>query len=201
MEASRLEPTPAAGALADAREVLADYITLTKPKVQSLLILTTVTTMYVAADPSPGRVALTCVGGYLSAGGAGAINHYWDRDIDARMTRTADRPVASGRVSPRAALIYGAILALLSVLVTVVNVMRSLKSGAIAGPDPWQANTLEWFVPSPPPENNFDVIPRVRSLEPMKDIRREIERQSLTPRRPAPATVTADAASESKVSV
>ena len=76
MEASRLEPTPAAGAPADAREVLADYITLTKPKVQSLLILTTVTTMYVAADPSPGRVALTCVGGYLSAGGAGAINHY-----------------------------------------------------------------------------------------------------------------------------
>jgi cytochrome c oxidase subunit 1 len=87
------------------------------------------------------------------------------------------------------------------VLVTVVNVMRSLKSGAIAGPDPWQANTLEWFVPSPPPENNFDVIPRVRSLEPMKDIRREIERQSLTPRRPAPATVTADAAAEPKVSV
>jgi protoheme IX farnesyltransferase len=127
MEASRLEPTPAAGALADAREVLADYITLTKPKVQSLLILTTVTTMYVAGDPSPGRVALTCVGGYLSAGGAGAINHYWDRDIDARMTRTADRPVASGRVSPRAALIYGAILALLSVLVlaTTVNVLAA----------------------------------------------------------------------------
>jgi cytochrome c oxidase subunit 1 len=83
------------------------------------------------------------------------------------------------------------------VLVTVINVARSLKSGAIAGPDPWQANTLEWFVPSPPPENNFDVIPRVRSLEPMKDIRREVERHSNTPRTPAPATVPAGVPSES----
>jgi cytochrome c oxidase subunit 1 len=87
----------------------------------------------------------------------------------------------------------------LGVLVTVINIARSLKSGAVAGPDPWKANTLEWFVPSPPPENNFDVIPRVRSLEPMKDIRREVERQSLSPRTPAPATITAGASSESKV--
>ena len=86
-------------------------------------------------------------------------------------------------------------------LVTVINVVRSLKSGVLAGPDPWQGNTLEWFVPSPPPENNFDVIPRVRSLEPMKDIRREIERQSQTARTPAPATAAAGAPSEPKVSV
>ena len=59
---------------------------------------------------------------------------------------------------------------------TVVNVVRSLKHGAIAGPDPWKGNTLEWFTPSPPPVNNFDVVPRVRSVEPMKDIRRQIER-------------------------
>jgi protoheme IX farnesyltransferase len=127
MEASRLNPTPAAGALADTRTLLGDYLTLTKPKVQSLLLLTTVTTMYVAGDPSPGRVLLTCLGGYLSAGGAGSINHYWDRDIDAQMTRTADRPIPSGRVSPRAALIYGAVLGLLSVLVlaTTVNVLAA----------------------------------------------------------------------------
>jgi cytochrome c oxidase subunit 1 len=87
------------------------------------------------------------------------------------------------------------------VLVTVINVARSLKSGAIAGPDPWQANTLEWFVPSPPPENNFDVIPRVRSLEPMKDIRREVERHSNAPRTPAPASVPAGVPSESTVPV
>jgi cytochrome c oxidase subunit 1 len=64
------------------------------------------------------------------------------------------------------------------VLVVVVNLLMSLKNGAVAGPDPWKANTLEWFTPSPPPENNFDVIPRVRSVEPMKDIRREIEQRT-----------------------
>ena len=64
------------------------------------------------------------------------------------------------------------------ILVTIVNVVRSLKVGEIAGPDPWKGNTLEWFVPSPPPVNNFDVIPRVRSVEPMRDIRRQVERQT-----------------------
>ena len=64
------------------------------------------------------------------------------------------------------------------VLATIVNVMRSLKVGVVAGPDPWKANTLEWFTTSPPPVNNFDVVPLVRSVEPMKDIRREIERRS-----------------------
>jgi cytochrome c oxidase subunit I len=64
------------------------------------------------------------------------------------------------------------------VLVTIVNVFRSLKVGVVAGPDPWKANTLEWFTASPPPANNFDVVPLVRSAEPMKDIRREIARRS-----------------------
>jgi cytochrome c oxidase subunit 1 len=64
------------------------------------------------------------------------------------------------------------------VLVTVINVVRSLKIGAVAGPDPWKGNTLEWFTTSPPPENNFDVVPLVRSAEPMKDIRREIARRT-----------------------
>jgi cytochrome c oxidase subunit 1 len=60
------------------------------------------------------------------------------------------------------------------VLITVYNVIRSLRKGKVAGNDPWQGNTLEWFTQSPPPENNFDVVPRVRSVEPMKDIRREV---------------------------
>ncbi len=64
------------------------------------------------------------------------------------------------------------------VLITVINVLVSLRSGRRAGNDPWRANTLEWFVSSPPPANNFDVVPRVRSVEPMKDIRREVERTS-----------------------
>jgi protoheme IX farnesyltransferase len=105
-----------------ARQVIADYVEMTKPKVQSLLIFTTVTTMYIAGDPSIGLVLLTCLGGYLSAGGAGAVNHWYDRDIDAQMGRTADRPVASGRVAPRAALIYGITLAALAFVVLAVGV-------------------------------------------------------------------------------
>jgi protoheme IX farnesyltransferase len=99
-----------------ARQVLGDYVELTKPKVQSLLLLTTIATMYVAGDPSPLLVFCTCLGGYLSAGGAGAVNHWFDRDIDAQMARTANRPVPSGRVSGRAALTFGCVLAALSLL-------------------------------------------------------------------------------------
>ena len=118
MSASQAKAVAAAPAseLSPARQLLADYVSLTKPKVQSLLLLTTVATMYVAGTPSPLLVALTCLGGYLSAGGAGAVNHYWDRDIDARMERTADRPIPSGRVSPAAALCFGILLVIASVV-------------------------------------------------------------------------------------
>jgi protoheme IX farnesyltransferase len=89
------------------RQLVSDYVELTKPKVQSLLLFTTVTTMEIAGDPKVSKIALACVGGYMSAGGAGAVNHWYDRDIDAQMARTASRPIPAGRVSPRAALIYG----------------------------------------------------------------------------------------------
>jgi len=72
----------------------------------------------------------------------------------------------------------GAFILALGVVLTIVNVARSLKTGVVAGGDPWKANTLEWFTPSPPPQNNFDHVPSVRSAEPMKDIRREIERRT-----------------------
>ncbi len=72
----------------------------------------------------------------------------------------------------------GAFVLAFGILLTIINVARSLKVGAIAGPDPWKGNTLEWFTTSPPPVNNFDIVPRVRSVEPMKDIRREIERRT-----------------------
>ena len=119
----------AAVAAADAwRAVVADYVGMTKPKVQSLLLFTTVTTMYVAGNPTPGRVALTCLGGALSAGGASAINHALDRDIDAVMRRTSDRPVASGRVSPAAAIVYGSLLGCASfvLLALTVNVLAAV---------------------------------------------------------------------------
>jgi cytochrome c oxidase subunit 1 len=78
------------------------------------------------------------------------------------------------------------------ILVTVANAVRSAKKGVIAGPDPWKANTLEWFTTSPPPVNNFDSVPRIRSVEPMKDIRRQVERQvGATSAPPAPAPESA----------
>jgi cytochrome c oxidase subunit 1 len=70
----------------------------------------------------------------------------------------------------------GSFLLGIGVLITVVNVLLSVKRGKRAGNDPWKGNTLEWFTQSPPPENNFDVIPRIRSVEPMKDIRREVQK-------------------------
>jgi len=120
-------------AVGGVRQVVADYVTLTKPKVQLLLLLTTVTTMYVAGDPSVGLVLLTLLGGSLSAGGAGAVNHYYDRDIDAQMARTATRPVPAGRVRPGAALAYGFVLQALSfvLLATTVNLLAAFL--ALAG--------------------------------------------------------------------
>jgi protoheme IX farnesyltransferase len=117
-------------AVSPARQLVSDYVELTKPKVQSLLLFTTVTTMLVAGDPSLQLIVLTCVGGYLSAGGAGAVNHWFDRDIDAAMARTADRPVPSGRVSPRAALTYGVVLCALSFLLmaTTINLLAATLS-------------------------------------------------------------------------
>jgi protoheme IX farnesyltransferase len=113
---------PRIGLAPRTRQIVGDYIELTKPKVQSLLLLTTIATMYVAGDPSPGLVALTCLGGYLSAGGAGAVNHWYDRDIDKLMTRTASRPIPAGRIAPRNALLFGCLLALLSLIELSVTV-------------------------------------------------------------------------------
>src|ERR687887_615331 len=129
MEASRATTTASSAfELGGVRQVVADYVTLTKPKVQLLLLLTTVTTMYVAGDPSVGLVMLTLIGGSLSAGGAAAVNHYYDRDIDAQMARTATRPVPAGRVRPGAALAYGILLQALSfvLLATTVNVLAAV---------------------------------------------------------------------------
>jgi heme o synthase len=124
---------PAALAGGRVRQIAADYLTLTKPKVQSLLLLTTVTTMYVAGDPSLSLVFWTVLGGSLASGGAGAVNHWYDRDIDAQMARTATRPVPSGRVAPGAALGFGIALAALSFLVLSVAVNLLSAFLALAG--------------------------------------------------------------------
>jgi heme o synthase len=111
---STVIPAARTSAVAGVRQVAADYFELTKPKVQTLLLFTTVTSMEIAGSPKVSKIALCCLGGYLSAGGAGAVNHYYDRDIDAQMKRTATRPIPAGRVSPHAALTFGLALAALS---------------------------------------------------------------------------------------
>jgi protoheme IX farnesyltransferase len=138
--------------LAGARGALADYVTLTKPRVQLLLLLTTITTMYVAGDPSVELVALTVLGGSLSAGGAAAVNHFWDRDIDAAMKRTADRPVPSGRVAPRSALVFGLVLQALSfaLLALAVNVLAACL--ALAG-FVWYAGVYTIWLKRRTPQN------------------------------------------------
>ncbi len=129
---SRPQLATRANGMTQARQVVSDYISLTKPRVQSLLLWTTVTSMLVAGDPSIGLITLTCLGGAMSAGGAGAINHYLDRDLDARMERTADRPVPSGRVSTVAALTFGIALGVgaFVLLAATVNLLAAVLSAA-----------------------------------------------------------------------
>ncbi|HJC69034.1 MAG TPA: heme o synthase [Candidatus Brachybacterium intestinipullorum] len=119
------------------RSVLGAYVALTKPRIIELLLITTVPTMFLAAGgfPSPWLMIATMVGGYLAAGGANTLNMYLERDIDAKMKRTRNRPIPSGAVTPRAALIFGLTLSVVSTLWLglLVNWMSAaLGLGAIA---------------------------------------------------------------------
>ncbi len=133
MSTSSLSATSPVGVASRARQIVSDYIELTKPKVQSLLLFTTVMSMEIAGRPSAATIVLACIGGYLSAGGAGAVNHWYDRDIDAQMARTASRPIPAGRVSPRAALIYGCVLALSSFVLMSLTLNLLAASLALTG--------------------------------------------------------------------
>jgi len=133
VEASRLTSPAAVVARTSVRQLIADYVTLTKPRVQLLLLLTTVATMEVAGSPSLGLILLTLLGGALSAGGAGAVNHWYDRDIDIQMARTATRPIPAGRISPRAALTFGIVLAALSFVQLSLTVNVLAASLALSG--------------------------------------------------------------------
>ncbi|HJX88001.1 MAG TPA: heme o synthase, partial [Gemmatimonadales bacterium] len=96
--------------------LVADLITLTKPRIISLLLVTTVAPMFItpAGLPSFSRVLWVVLGGYLMAGGANAINMWFDRDIDTRMTRTRQRPIPAGRITPGFGLAYGVALGFLA---------------------------------------------------------------------------------------
>nr|WP_245640991.1 heme o synthase [Streptomyces megasporus] len=92
------------------------FVALTKPRIIELLLITTIPVMFLAEQGVPDLwlVLATCVGGYLSAGGANALNMYLDRDIDALMHRTERRPLVTGLISPREALVFGLALAVIS---------------------------------------------------------------------------------------
>jgi protoheme IX farnesyltransferase len=91
--------------------LLRDLVMLTKPRIISLLLVTTIAPMFVAGTPTWLLVLVVLVGGYLMAGGANAVNMYIDRDIDTRMARTRLRPIPSGRMGARAVLAFGVALA------------------------------------------------------------------------------------------
>ena len=97
-------------AVARPKSLLRDLVALTKPRIISLLLVTTIAPMFVAGRPSWTLVLAVFVGGYLMAGGANAVNMYMDRDIDDRMARTRLRPIPSGRMQPREVLAFGMLL-------------------------------------------------------------------------------------------
>ncbi|NLT55507.1 MAG: protoheme IX farnesyltransferase [Actinomycetales bacterium] len=95
------------------------YVSLTKPRIIELLLVTTVPTMVLAEGgfPDPLLVLATLVGGALAAGSANTLNCYLDRDIDVLMRRTARRPLATGRISERGALVFGLALGVVSLVI------------------------------------------------------------------------------------
>lgn len=111
------------------------FVALTKPRIIELLLITTVPVMFLAADGVPDLwlVVATMVGGYMSAGGANALNMYIDRDIDALMHRTEQRPLVTGMVSPGECLVFGITLSVVStvwfaVLVNPLSAALSLAA-------------------------------------------------------------------------
>ncbi len=117
-----------------------DYVALTKPRVMSLLLVTALTGLVVAnrGMPGPVLVAALLAGGALASGGASALNHWYEEDLDRRMGRTKRRPVAAGRMQPRSALIFG--LALNALGFTVLAAWANLLAAGLA-----MAGTLIYF--------------------------------------------------------
>ncbi|MBK9751122.1 MAG: protoheme IX farnesyltransferase [Chloroflexi bacterium] len=116
-------------------DTLKIYLELTKLRIVLLLVFTTVTAMFIAAEGAPSFAVLvpTIIGGALAAGGSSVINQYYDRDMDAKMTRTARRPIPSGRISPTNALIFGVALIVWSVFILGVFVNWLAAGLALGG--------------------------------------------------------------------
>ncbi|MEM9713271.1 MAG: heme o synthase [Actinomycetota bacterium] len=114
------------------RRTIGAYVALTKPRIIELLLVTTVPAMIVAAEGWPGArlVVMTVLGGSLAAGGANATNMYIDRDIDRVMERTKGRPLVTGEVEPRSALVFA--IALQAVAFALLWVEVNLLSACLA---------------------------------------------------------------------
>src|SRR5467141_2202768 len=108
--------------------LLRDMVMLTKPRIISLLLVTTIAPMFVAGNPGWLLVVVVTIGGYLMAGGANAVNMYLDSDIDTQMARTRLRPIPSGRMGPRSVLAFGIALATAAtfLLARFTNVLTAL---------------------------------------------------------------------------
>jgi len=118
----------------DRRRTVANYLALTKPRIIELLLVTTVPVMFLAEGgvPSLWLVLATLVGGTLSAGAANTYNSVYDRDIDRLMHRTSKRPMVTGEITPRNALVFAAVLTVVSTVwfALVVNVLSAALSVA-----------------------------------------------------------------------
>lgn len=125
-------PAPAASPTRGWRRTLAAYVALTKPRIIELLLVTTAPVMFLAERGVPDLwlLAATLIGGTLSAGAANTFNCVYDRDIDAVMHRTSNRPMVTGEISPRAGVIFGLVLTAVSTawFVAFVNVPSALLS-------------------------------------------------------------------------
>jgi heme o synthase len=135
IEAGRQVPVLGGARRRSVADVLRDYLALTKPRIIALLLVTTVATMFAADPAGPGAATIlwTMLGGYLAAGGAGAINHYLDRDRDARMARTRGRPLVAGRIEPLHGLLFGIALGALATLQLALTVNALAAGLALCG--------------------------------------------------------------------
>ena len=129
-----------------------DYVALTKPRIMLLLLVTAASGAFAAAGglPAAGTLAGVLAGGALASGGASTLNHVLDRDLDRRMRRTSDRPVASDRVSVPGAVAFGLALSILSfaVLAATTNLLAALL--ALAGNVFYVAVYTRWLKRSTP---------------------------------------------------